>query len=141
VGKKALASQYRDGMLIRRASQSVSPLVLLRATLRLATKGISGIVVFFLAVLGCAFGGAMILTALIKPVLPGNTGTWVRNGHILSSGVLFPPPPLPAHEVLGISYIPIALVVGSLNYRPTVHDAVPRQPPMVFEAKLWQREE
>jgi uncharacterized membrane protein len=111
---EALAAQYRDGMLIRRASQSVSPLVLLRATLRLATKGISGIVVFFLAVLGYAFGGGMVLTALIKPVLPGNTGTWVRNGHILSSGVLFPPPPLPAHEVLGMAYIPIALVVGSL---------------------------
>ena len=40
-----LAKQYREGLLIRQASRSLSPLVLLRATLRLATKGLSGIVV------------------------------------------------------------------------------------------------
>src|ERR1035438_3624083 len=44
-----LAAQYRDGLLIRKASRSISPLVLLRAPLRLATKSISGSAVFFLA--------------------------------------------------------------------------------------------
>jgi len=112
---EALAAQYRDGQLIRQASQSVSPLVLLRATLRLATKGIAGIVVFFLAVLGYAFGGGMVLTALIKPILPANTGIWVRDGRFVSSGVLFPPPAPPAHEIFGMGYIPIALAVGSLT--------------------------
>src|SRR5271157_229814 len=51
---EALAAQYRDGLLIRHASRSISPLVLLRATLRLATKGAFGIVVFFLGLLGYA---------------------------------------------------------------------------------------
>jgi uncharacterized membrane protein len=109
-----LAAQYRDGLLISRASRSLSPLVLLRATLRLATKGVFGIVVFFLGVFGYARGGGLVLTALIKPILPANTGMWVENGHIASSGVLFPPPAPPAHEVLGLLYIPFALIAGSL---------------------------
>ena len=111
---EALAAQYRDGMLIRRASHSVSPLVLMRATLRLATKGALGIVVFFLGLFGYALGGGLVLTALIKPILPANTGIWIENGHLASSGVLFPPPAPPAHEVLGMWYILFALTVGSL---------------------------
>lgn len=112
---EALAAQYRNGLLIRQASRSFSPLVLLRATLRLASKGIAGIVVFFLAVFGYAVGGGLVLTALLKPILPANTGTWVRDGHVVSSGVLFPPPAPPAHEILGMSYILVALVAGSLT--------------------------
>jgi uncharacterized membrane protein len=111
---EALAEQYRDGILITQASRSLSPLVLMRAALRLATKGASGIVVFFLAVFGYAFGGGLVLTALIKPILPANTGLWVENGQMTSSGVLFPAPAPPQHEVLGMLYIPIALTVGSL---------------------------
>jgi uncharacterized membrane protein len=109
-----LARQYRDGLLISQASRSFSPLVLLRATLRLATKGVFGIAVFFLGVFGYAFGGGLAMTALIKPILPGNTGVWVENGHLVSSGVLFPPPGAPAHEVMGLWYIVAALVVGSV---------------------------
>jgi len=112
---EALAAQYRDGLLIRQASRSISPLVLLRAALRLATKGALGIVVFFLGLFGYALGGGLALTALIKPILPANTGMWVENGHLASSGVLFPPPAPPAHEVLGLWYILFALTVGSLT--------------------------
>ena len=112
---EALAAQYRDGLLIRQASHSISPLVLLRAALRLATKGALGIVVFFLGLFGYALGGGLALTALIKPILPANTGMWVENGHLASSGVLFPPPAPPAHEVLGLWYILFALTVGSLT--------------------------
>ena len=108
-----LAAQYRDGLLIRKASGSLSPLVLLRATLRLATKGIFGILVFFLGVFGYAMGGGLVLTALIKPILPANTGVWFENGRLVDSGVLFPPPAPPAHEVLGMGYILVALILGS----------------------------
>lgn len=111
-----IAAQYRDGLLIRRASRSFSPLVLLRGTLRLATKGVFGILVFFVGLLGYAIGGGLVLTAFIKPILPSNTGLWFDgSGHMMSSGVLFPPPGSQAHEVLGMWYIPIALVVGSLS--------------------------
>ena len=109
-----LAAQYRDGLLISQASRSLSPLVLLRAALRLATKGVFGIAVFFLGLLGYAMGGGLVLTALIKPILPANTGLWVENGHLTNSGVLFPPPAPPQHEILGLLYIPLALTAGSL---------------------------
>ena len=109
-----LAAQYRDGLLIRQASRSISPVKLLRATLKLATKGVSGVVVFFLAIFGYAIGAGLVLTALVKPLLPANTGVWFTGDHFASSGVLFPPPAPPAHEVLGIWYIPIALIIGSL---------------------------
>ena len=111
-----LAAQYRDGFLIRQASRSISPVKLLRATLRLATKGVFGIVVFFLAIIGYSMGAGLVLTALVKPLLPANTGVWFdSSGHFISSGVLFPSPAPPAHEVLGIWYIPVALIIGSVT--------------------------
>ena len=109
-----LAAQYRDGLLIRQASRSFSPLVLLRATLRLATKGISGIVVFSCGVFGYSMGGGLVLTALLKPIFPANTGVWFNDEQLVSSGVLFPAPAPPAHEILGMWYIPLALTAGSL---------------------------
>ena len=110
-----LAKQYREGLLIRQASRSLSPLVLLRATLRLATKGLSGIVVFFLAIFGYLMGGGLVLTGLLKPIFPANTGVWFSGGQLVSSGTLFPAPAPPAHEILGMGYIPIALTLGSLT--------------------------
>jgi uncharacterized membrane protein len=111
---EALAAQYRDGLLITQASRSLSPLVLLRGAMRLATHGASGVVVFFLAVFGYAVGGGLVLTALLKPILLANTGLWMENGHVTNSGILFPAPAAPQHEVLGMLYIPIALTAGSL---------------------------
>ena len=112
---ETLAAQYRDGLLIRRASRSISPLVLLNAALRLATKGISGVVVFFCGIIGYAIGGGFVLSGLLKPIFPANTGVWIKDGMLDQSGTLFPAPGPPAHEVLGMWYIPIALTVGSLT--------------------------
>jgi len=33
----------------------------------------------------------------------------------VDSGVLFPPPASPAHEVLGMGYILVALILGSMT--------------------------
>lgn len=110
-----LACQYRDGLLISQASRSISPIVLLRATLHLATRGLSGIAVFFTAIFGYAIGGGLVLCGLLKPVFPSNAGVWVSSGHLVSSGILFPAPAPPAHEVLGMWYIPVVLIAGSLT--------------------------
>ncbi|HUH64683.1 MAG TPA: hypothetical protein VLZ50_16875 [Terracidiphilus sp.] len=118
---EALAAQYRDGLLIRRASRSLSPLVLLYAALRLATKGISGVVVFFCGLFGYVMGVGFVLSGLLKPILPANTGLWIKDGMLVSSGTLFPPPGPPAHEVLGMWYIPIALTLGSLTLLLTTY--------------------
>jgi uncharacterized membrane protein len=109
-----LATQYSDGLLVRRASRSFSPLLLLRAALRVGTKGFFGMLVFVCGLFGYCLGVGFVLTALLKLFLPANTGVWVANGHFVSSGSLYPPPQAPAHEVLGWWYFPIALVMGTV---------------------------
>jgi uncharacterized membrane protein len=108
-----LAAEYRDGLLIRQASRSFSPLRLLRGSLRLATKGFFGALVFFCAVIGYAVGGSLILSAFLKIFLPANTGVWMIGSHLAESGTLFPAPGPPAREVLGYWYIPLVLTAGA----------------------------
>jgi uncharacterized membrane protein len=110
-----IAAQYRDGLLIRKASHSFSPLVLLRGTLRLATKGVFGVFVFFCAVFGYAFGAASIVAAFAKTIVPAHTGAWVQDGRLVSTGVFVYGVPPQAHEVLGLWIIPLGLTVGSLT--------------------------
>lgn len=115
-----LAAQYRDGMLIREASRSYSPVTLLRGALRLATRGLSGMIVFFAGVIGYAVGGGFVLSAMLKPVLPGNTGVWVHDGQLVDFGTKFPAPS-GAHEVLGNWYIVVSLILGSLILLGTMY--------------------
>lgn len=112
---KDLAAQYRDGLLIRKASRSLSPLVLLRATLRLATKGVFGIVVFFLSIFGYSFGVGCVGAAVAKTIVPAHTGAWVEDGRLVSVGMFIYGTSPRAHEVLGLWIIPIGLVLGSLT--------------------------
>ena len=71
---EALAAQYRDGVLIRKASRSSSPLLLLRATLRLATKGIFGVFIFLCSIFGYSLGVALVVAAFAKSIVPRHTG-------------------------------------------------------------------
>ncbi len=107
-----LAAQYNEGLLLRRATRSFSPLLLLRATLRYASKGVTGVLVFFAAVIGYSIGAGLVLTGLFKPISPTHTGLWVANGHLIASGTTLYPPASPAHEILGWLYIPVALILG-----------------------------
>lgn len=111
---EALADQYRDFTLLQKASRSISPLVLLRAAIRVATKGVLGAFVLVCGVLGYAFGTGLVLIGLIKPIAPAHSGLWIQNGVPVSSGALVMVPPPPAHEVLGWWLIPIALILGAL---------------------------
>jgi uncharacterized membrane protein len=110
-----LATQYRDGLLISNASRSISPVKLMRGALRLATKGVSGVIVFFAGMFGYIMGGGMVLSGMIKPIFPAHTGMWVQNGHLIAFGTQFPRYYPPAHEVLGMWYIPLMLAAGSLT--------------------------
>jgi uncharacterized membrane protein len=112
---EALAAQYRDGQLIRRASRSFSPLVLLRGAMRLATKGVSGVFVFFCAVFGYAFGAGFVLVAFAKMIVPAHAGAWVQDGNLVSAGAFLYDVPPQAHEVLGMWIIPLGLMLGSLT--------------------------
>jgi Protein of unknown function (DUF1700) len=110
-----LAAQYRDGLLIRSASRSISPVKLMRGALRLATKGVFGVIVFFVGLFGYAIGGGMAISGMLKPIFPAHTGMWVRDGRLIAFGTQFPWIGPPAHEVLGLWYIPIMLTAGSLT--------------------------
>lgn len=112
---EALAREYRDGLLISRASRSFSPIVLLRATLRLATKSIAGIIVFLLSVLGYSFGAGFVIVAFAKMIVPGHAGAWVEDGRLIGFGAFEYGMPASAHEVLGVWIIPLALTAGSLT--------------------------
>jgi hypothetical protein len=107
-----LASQYGQDMLIRHASRSISPLLILRATLHLAKRGLEGIALFFGAVFGYGAGGALLVTAILKPIFPRQTGLWIGPG-VFDFGIHEPRYADPVHEVLGWWYIPVAICLGS----------------------------
>ena len=117
-----LAQQYRTGLLVQKARHSLSPLPILHATLRWATTGVEGFIVFVIAISGYLMGGAFLLLALIKPFLPRYTGLWVGPGEFAFSvrmGGTMTNPASPVHEVLGWWLIPVCLVLGSLSLAGT----------------------
>ena len=117
-----LAQQYRTGLLVQKARHSISPVVILRATLRWATTGVEGFLVFIIALWGYGMGGAFLLLALLKPFLPRYTGLWVGPGEFSFSvrmGGTMTNPPSSVHEVLGWWLIPVCLVLGSLSLAAT----------------------
>jgi len=107
-----LAADYRDGALVREARYSISPMLLLRATLRIASKGFAGMVVFFCGLVGYLTGLSFLVAALLKPFFPGQTGVFVVHHHLYRIGVTTTAPPMPVHEVAGYMFIPVSLAVG-----------------------------
>ncbi len=100
-------------MLIRKAEQSISRLLILRASLLLAKRGFHGLSLFFVGLLGYALGAGLFVTAVLKPFFPAQTGLWIGPG-IFDFG--FHEPGRygdPVHEILGWAYIPVALLLGS----------------------------
>jgi len=117
-----LAQQYRTGLLVQRARHSISPLVILGATLRWATTGVEGFLVFVVALWGYGMGISFLLLALLKPFFPQYTGLWVGPGEFDFSfrmGVTMTNPASPVHEVLGWWLIPVCLVIGALSLAGT----------------------
>jgi uncharacterized membrane protein len=117
-----LAEQYRTGLLLQHARSSISPLVILRATMRWARTGVEGFVVFLIALWGYAMGVGFVVLALLKPIFPDRTGLWIGPGvfdfsfrmglnpYYRSSNV---------HEVLGWWLVPVCLIIGSLSMLAT----------------------
>ena len=107
-----LASGYAQDRLVERASASFSPLLILRATLELARKGVEGFAVFLGVITGYAIGGGLLLTAALKPIFSRQTGLWIGPGGF-DVGIHEPRYAAPVHEVLGWWYIPVAFWLGS----------------------------
>jgi hypothetical protein len=108
---ESLASQYGHDLLIRHASRSFSPVLILRALLALAKRGLQGFALFLGALVGYGAGGALLLTAILKPIFPRQIGLWVGPG-VFNFGGHEPRYSDSVHEVLGHWYIPVALWLG-----------------------------
>ncbi|HEV2687220.1 MAG TPA: hypothetical protein VGV35_01660 [Bryobacteraceae bacterium] len=108
---EALAARYQSEGLLRRASTSMSPLLLLRATLRWAMTGIGGFMVFFVLLIGYTMAAAFYVCAFLKPIFPDNMGLWLSsqglNFSYHSAGE-------PGQELLGIWFAPVCLFLGCL---------------------------
>lgn len=114
-----LAAQYRDGALIREASRSLSPVLLLKATLRLAAKGAVGTVVFLAAFTGYATSLSLFLMGILKPFMPASVGLWMNRS--ITTTTTDPSNPAVTfgiqshsapHEILGYWAIPIGIIGG-----------------------------
>ena len=108
-----LALEYRDGILIRQAGRSYSPFLLMKAAMRVGTRGFFGILVFLSVLFGYVLGGGLILTGFVKPLLPTHVGLFY-GPHSYGFGVFFPGAEIGERELLGWWYIPIAITAGSL---------------------------
>lgn len=105
-----IGSLYRADTLAARARASFSPALIILTTLSWATKTILGFVAFIIGFAGYAIGLALVVLALLKPILPSHIGLWITR-HGMQMGYQISR----AHgtELLGWWIIPIDLVVGA----------------------------
>jgi hypothetical protein len=87
-----------------------------RAIARLATLSLYGFFAFLVSFTGYGIGGALLLTAVVKPFAPSHVGLWrmpsASDDYSYSLGVVSQAPQ--AHELLGWWIIPVGLVGGTL---------------------------
>jgi hypothetical protein len=108
-----LAADCGAETALRRAAGSRSPLVLLSATWRWATKGVGGVAALLLAVLGYGSGAVCLLATVLKPLLPGKIGLWVAPEPRVVLGYFSGSP---GAEMYGISFRPFtSFVLGTLG--------------------------
>ena len=106
-----IARQYRVELLLSRSAWRISPWRVLRTLFRWTLTGIQGYIVFVMALIGYTLAAAFYVTALLKPLFPHNVGLFVGSEGI--NLARFPVPPM-GTEILGVYYIPVAVVVGYL---------------------------
>jgi uncharacterized membrane protein len=112
-----IASLYQSRVIVARARASTSPLLILRAAGRWAGMSLIGLVTFAFGVFGYVMGIGLFVTAVLKVLYPDRVGMWVGpHGWDLSMGVLSAAEQgrTHAHEVLGSSLIPMALIAGPI---------------------------
>lgn len=109
---EVLAARYHTEGLLQRASTTMSPLLLLRATMRWAMTGIRGFFAFWVLFVGYFTAGAFYLAAILKPFFPDNVGMyWGPNTYGIGVAVSNQPP---STELLGMWFPPVALALGCL---------------------------
>jgi uncharacterized membrane protein len=105
-----IARAYKTEGLLASASRSWSPWRLLRGAASWAFTGVSGFFVFLFAMVGYGTALCFFVCAILKPIFPDDVGFWVYQGG-MNFGMPVPRPPL-AHEVLGVYFIPVSIVLS-----------------------------
>lgn len=105
-----IARQYRVERIMTRSAWKLSPLSILRTTLRWSLTGFQGFAVFMVAFTGYTFASVFYLGALLKPFFPHNVGFFVGNQGLNLAA--WPAPETKA--VLDAYYIPISIMLGYL---------------------------
>jgi len=136
---KELASEYRTQTILRQATRTRLPWVLVRATLRWGATSVAGLVAFLATVVGYGCAAVFLLGALLKPVFPSRIGLWLTPQHMLSFGYwngrlsgaelygisVRPPASFvlgtlgptdgPLRELLGVWFIPVGILCGAFS--------------------------
>ncbi len=107
-----LATRYHTEGLLQRAQTSMSPLLLLRATMRWAMTGIRGFFAFWVLFVGYFAAAAFYLCAILKPFFPDNVGLF-WGPYSYGFGIRVPGDPH-STELLGMWFPPVALALGCL---------------------------
>jgi hypothetical protein len=110
----ALAASYVTENLMARAQRSRSPWLLLRLSLRWASLGVQGLLVFLGALIGYALAAAFSFCAMAKPINPQRVGLWKlgTDDYSLYLGLSRSLGTPPGHELLGWSIIPLGLIAA-----------------------------
>jgi uncharacterized membrane protein len=112
-----IAALYQSRAMVARARASTSPSLILMAAIRWAGMSVIGLVTFVFGVFGYVMGIGLFVTALLKVLYPDRVGVWVGpHGWDFSMGVLSAAEQgrAHAHEVLGSSLVPVALLAGPI---------------------------
>lgn len=104
-----IGSLYRSDALVAHARAGFSPLLIIRTTIRWASKTVVGFFAFLAGAVGYALGAALIACAVMKPLMPAYVGLWI-GPHGMLLGAELPKPQGP--ELLGWWVIPYGLGVG-----------------------------
>lgn len=105
-----IGSLYGTDALVAHARASFSPALIIRTTIRWATRTVVGFVAFLVGFAGYATGLAFIACAIMKPFMPDQVGLWIGpHGFVL--GITRPSP----HnaELLGWWLIPTGFAMGA----------------------------
>lgn len=105
-----IGSLYRADALVAHARAGFSPTLIVRATLRWATRTVVGFLAFLAGLTGYAIGAALIVCAILKPFFPADVGLWI-GPHGMVLGAAIPRPHGP--ELLGWWIVPYGLGIGA----------------------------
>lgn len=105
-----IGSLYGADAMVAHARETFSPALIIRTTIRWASKTVAGCMASLVGLIGYSIGVGLIACAALKPFLPNDIGLWLNSADGFVLGIEVPRPH--GHELLGWWIIPYGLGVG-----------------------------